>query len=218
MRTSVLPSAKLKRRTLKAAGKWHRKPMASSREHYQYDEHGKLLRSVDAEGRTTTYEYDQRGNLVSKFVDDPAERQRERDRAARLRIFVCHSSGDKQAVKGLCSRLRKDGFDPWLDEEKLLPGQDWDLEIRRAVKASHVVIVCLSQQSITKAGYVQKEIKFSLDVADEQPEGVIFLIPLRLENCTVPDRLQKRQWVDLFHENGYKNLLRALKSRVQDIK
>ena len=126
-----------------------------SRESFQYDQQGRLQRSVDSEGRTTTYEYDKLGNLVGKVVDNPAERQRERDRAARLRIFVCHSSGDKEAVNRLCSQLRKDGFDPWLDEEKLLPGQDWDFEIRKTVKASHVVIVCLSQQSITKAGYVR---------------------------------------------------------------
>ena len=42
----------------------------------------------------------------------------------RLKVFLCHASGDKPAVRELCHRLRAAGFDPWLDEEKLLPGQD----------------------------------------------------------------------------------------------
>jgi len=106
-----------------------------------------------------------------------------------LRVFLCHSSGDKPLVRDIFKRLQKDGFDPWLDEEKLLPGQKWRIEIPKAVHASDVVIVCLSHKAINKAGYIQKEIKYALDAADEQPEGTIFLVPLKLEECDVPERL-----------------------------
>ena len=87
---------------------------------------------------------------------------------------------------------------PWLDEENLLPGQDWQREIPRAVRQSDAVIVCLSRGSINRAGYVQKEIKFALDVANEQPEDTIFLIPLKLEECEMPERLSRWQWVESF--------------------
>jgi hypothetical protein len=94
-----------------------------------------------------------------------------------LRVFLCHAAADKPAVRDLYQRLQSEGFiEPWLDEEDLLPGQDWQLEIPQAVRTSDVVLVCLSSHSITRAGYVQKEIKFALDIADEQPEGTIFLI------------------------------------------
>lgn len=134
-----------------------------------------------------------------------------------LRVFLCHSSDDKPAVRGLYSRLVSDGIDPWLDENKLDPGVDWQFEIAKAVREAHIVIVCLSQGSINKEGYVQKEIRFSLDKADEKPEGTIFLIPLRLENCTVPDRLSRWQYVDIFEADGYERLKRALRRRAQDL-
>ena len=86
-----------------------------------------------------------------------------------LRVFLFHSSDDKTAVRNLYQRLRAEGFDPWLDEENLLPGQDWRLEIPKAVRNTDVVIVCLSRGFVKKAGYGQKEIKLALDVADEQP-------------------------------------------------
>src|SRR2546423_1671211 len=101
------------------------------------------------------------GNLTVKpYADSPRL----------LRIFLCHSSGDKPAVRELHKRLVTAGFEPWLDEERLLPGQRWRDEIPRAVQASDLVIVCLSLASISKAGYVQREIKQALDVALEQPE------------------------------------------------
>ncbi len=96
----------------------------------------------------------------------------------------------------------------------MVPGQDWEREIRQAIREADVVAVCLSQSSTTKAGYVQKEIKFALDVADEQPEGTIFAIPVRLEECSVPERLSRLQWVDLFVDSGYARLLRALSARM----
>ena len=132
-----------------------------------------------------------------------------------LHVFLCHSSGDKPAVRELYQRLCAEGIDAWLDEEKLLPGQDWQCEIPKAVRTSDVVIVCLSRGSITKAGYVQREIKFALDVADEQPEGAIFLIPAKLEECEVPDRLSRWQWVNLYEAKGYERLMRALRTRAE---
>jgi formylglycine-generating enzyme required for sulfatase activity len=134
-----------------------------------------------------------------------------------LRVFLCHATGDKPAVRALHQRLCAEGIDAWLDEEKLLPGQKWQFEIPKAVRASDVVIVCLSRKSINKAGYVQKEITFALDVADEQPEGAIFLIPARLEECDVPDRLSQWHWVSLFEERGYDRLMRALRARAADL-
>jgi len=132
-------------------------------------------------------------------------------RTSPLRIFLCHSSGDKTEVRNLYQRLSSEGFDPWLDEEKLLPGQDFELEIAKAVQMSDVVIVCLSHKAITKAGFVQKEIRYALGEAEKQPEGTIFLIPLKFEECTVPESLKRLQWVNLFEEEGYELLMSSLR-------
>jgi hypothetical protein len=134
-----------------------------------------------------------------------------------LRVFMCHSSGDRAVVLALYHKLKRDSFAPWLDEEDLLPGQEWESEIRRAVRATGVVVVCLSRSSITKEGYVQKEIKLALDVAEEKPERTIFLIPARLEECTVPERLVAWQWVDLFEDRGYERLVAALRAREEQL-
>jgi len=51
-----------------------------------------------------------------------------------LKVFLCHAHSDKDAVKALYLRLKREGVDVWLDKEKLLPGADWELEIRKAVR------------------------------------------------------------------------------------
>lgn len=134
-----------------------------------------------------------------------------------LRVFICHSSNDKPAVRDMYNRLISYQIDLWLDEEKLLPGQDWNLEIAKAVRVSDVVLICLSRHSVTKAGYVQKEIKYALDFADEQPEGTIFLIPVKLEECEIPERLHRWQWVELNSDSGFEKLVQSLKYRAQTL-
>lgn len=57
-----------------------------------------------------------------------------------LRVFLCHSSHDKPSVINLHKRLDSEGnIESWLDEMKLLPGQDWDFEIWQAIRGSDVV-------------------------------------------------------------------------------
>jgi hypothetical protein len=120
------------------------------------------------------------------------------------------------------TRLTKDGVDAWLDKEKLHPpvpapqvqaGQDWELEIRKTVRESDVVVVCLTKQ-FNQAGFRQKEVRLALETAMEQPEGEIFIIPVRLEKCDMPDPLRRWYRVDLFEADGYKNLMRVLRSPV----
>ncbi len=129
-----------------------------------------------------------------------------------LRVFLCHSSADKSTVRDLYQQLKSCNVDPWLDEIDLLAGQNWEYEIRKALRASDIVIVCLSPRSINKRGFVQKEIKFALDVADEQPEGTIFLIPLMLEECEIPERLKHLHCINLYEMQGFELLLRSLKT------
>ena len=118
-----------------------------------------------------------------------------------LKVFLCHARSDQIAVRELYARLTKDGVDAWLDKENLLPGQDWELEIRKAVRKADVVVVCLSKQ-FNHAGFRQKEVRLALDTAMEKPEGEIFIIPARLEECDNLESLRKWHWVDLFEEDG----------------
>jgi formylglycine-generating enzyme required for sulfatase activity len=134
-----------------------------------------------------------------------------------LRVFLCHASQDKPTVWKLHRYLVQYGIKPWLDREDLLPGEDWEVEIPRALFASDVILVCLSKNSVNKEGFVQKEITFALDKAMEKPEGTIFIIPVKLEECEIPKRLTRYQWVDLSRPDGRRRLLMGMNKRVNEL-
>jgi len=134
-----------------------------------------------------------------------------------LRVFLCHSSNDKPTVRELYQKLRAEAWiQPWLDEEEIYPGQDWNFEIEKAVESADVIIVCLSKGSTTKEGYVQREIRIALDYANYKPEGTLYVIPVRLEECEPPRRLLTWQYADYFEgqrERAFQRLLVSLKRR-----
>jgi CheY-like chemotaxis protein len=117
------------------------------------------------EGLTPPFRFSDR-----RILKSPLARTTAHAPATRLAVFLCHATQDKQEVRSLAQRLRKSGFDPWLDEERLLPGQQWELEITRALRSSNAILVCLSQRAVSNTGYVQKEIAFALDLLSHQPE------------------------------------------------
>jgi|GEM_PF-5963816 len=134
-----------------------------------------------------------------------------------LKVFLCHASADKPKVRALYRYLSRHGIHPWFDEVDLVGGQDWQVEIPNALAISDAIIICLTKNSVDKEGYIQKEIKFALDRALEMPDGRIFLIPVRFEDCEVPFSLSRYQWADLFSPTGHAKMIKALKSRAMHL-
>jgi hypothetical protein len=126
-----------------------------------------------------------------------------------VNVFLIYAHGDKEAVRKLHQRLVRDGIHAWLDAQNLEPGQDWQHEIRKAILNSDRVLVCLTRGFDERPGYRHEELKIALDKA-KLLDGSVFVIPVRLENCDMPDCLRHLHRVDLFKAGGYKKLLHAL--------
>ena len=129
-------------------------------------------------------------------------------------VFISYAREDKNAVLELYKSLKSEGFSLWMDVKDLLPGQDWKAEIEKAIHESVAFIACLSSNSVDKEGFVQAELKRALEVADLMPEGVVYIIPVRLDNCKVPNSLSKWHWVDYFEDEEREKLIRAIQLRI----
>lgn len=130
-------------------------------------------------------------------------------------IFISYARTDLQRVLHIYQSLKKEGYKPWLDIEEVLPGQDWEMAIERAIENATFFMACLSQKSVNKFGVVQKELNLALKMLDMQPEGRLYLIPVRLEECEVPGRFSKLQWCDIFKKDGTANLLSAISEGIK---
>jgi hypothetical protein len=129
----------------------------------------------------------------------------------KAQIFLSYARPDEEAVSQLYQQLVEAGFRPWMDTQDILPGEDWKLAIQRAIDASDFFLVCMSNRSINRRGFLQREIREALDIWQEQLDSDIYVIPVRLEACDPPEALSTFQWVDLFEDGGWRRLVNALR-------
>ena len=134
-------------------------------------------------------------------------------------VFISYASEDLAAAERLDTELCLKGINTWFDKRNILPGTDWRREIKEGISTSSYFIALLSKNSVNKKGYVQKELKDALDVLDEFPEGEIFVIPARLDDCKpTSHRLCSLQRMDLFPDwgVGMRGLLKVLLPSLPD--
>jgi hypothetical protein len=132
------------------------------------------------------------------------------------RVFISYAREDRTKAEQIYDNLTKEGFSPWIDTRDLPPGSKWQESIERALRDSDFILALLSNNSISKRGYIQRELRAALSLLLEKPDDDIFLIPVRLEECPFPASLAHIQSVDLFEEGGWHRLLEGLKYGVKD--
>ena len=130
----------------------------------------------------------------------------------RARVFLSYAKPDQPAVALLYDMLAAAGYRPWMGEKSIVGGMKWEFAIRDAIRESDFFVVCLSQKSVVRRSFFQKEIRMALKVFDEMLEDDIYLIPLRLEDCDITHPLLEHvQWVDMFGELGFQRLVQSIR-------
>lgn len=139
------------------------------------------------------------GKLCLTFMETLSEAKKGERPLDSQRLFLSYAREDAQAARKLYVELTARGLNVWLDQEALRPGQNWRVAVRQAIRESRYFLALLSQNSVSKVGYVQKELKDALDILEEHPITSVFIIPARLDDCTpADDRIRDLHWVDLF--------------------
>lgn len=125
------------------------------------------------------------------------------------KIFVSHSSMDKEFVRGLCVDLAARGHQPWLDEWEILAGESITERIGAGIEDADFMIVVLSQVSVSSK-WVEKEwqAKYWAEVNERQ----VKVIPVLKDACDIPVLLRTKQYVDLRSDKYTEGLETLLKS------
>jgi hypothetical protein len=117
------------------------------------------------------------------------------------RVFIAYVQEDLSLIRKLYQAFEQNGFRPWLDKKKLLPGQNWPRAIETAIQTSDFFVACFSRRATSKRGSFHSELRYALNCAAKVPLDEIFFIPLRLDDCVVPRRIARQvQYLDLFPE------------------
>ena len=98
----------------------------------------------------------------------------------------------------------------WFDEWEIHVGHSITQKISRGLDDVDFVVVLLSKNSV-ESGWVQKE--WATKIGEEAISQSVFVLPVLLENCSIPNLLRDKKYADLRenYEDGLRKLLDAIR-------
>jgi CheY-like chemotaxis protein len=126
-------------------------------------------------------------------------------------IFLSYARSDQRIVEEIYQSLSLD-YKPWMDVHDIIGGEDWLHAIYSAIDACELFIPVLSNNSVTRRGVIVQEVKRALDKWNGMLPSDIYVIPLRIDDCPIPELVKKLHVIDWKEGKGTDKLLRAIRA------
>ena len=119
-------------------------------------------------------------------------------------LFISYAKPDLERVLPYVEFLKRQGHDTWIDTQRIKPGQPWDVEIKRALNKSSFIIIFISNNSVDRRGYVQRELKFAIDKYQDKLVSDIYIIPVVLDkDAAIPEAVSQIQYVEAWSSTQF---------------
>lgn len=130
------------------------------------------------------------------------------------KLFVSHSSKDKDFVRELADDLRSLGHDVWLDEWEIKVGDCIISKVEAALSDCSYVVLVMSRHAV-ESGWVEKE--WRSKYWEEVQVGTAIVLPVLLEDCEIPLLLKTKKYADFRtnHRVGFAQLAGAIQPIVR---
>lgn len=125
------------------------------------------------------------------------------------RLFLSHSSSDKEFVRRLVADLGRFNLNVWIDEQELRVGDSIVQGISEALKATDYLLIVLSEAS-AKSKWVQAELNSALMA--QLSNGGTVVLPVRIDDSVAPPLLRDRVYADFRsdYQAGLRSLIEVL--------
>jgi hypothetical protein len=111
-------------------------------------------------------------------------------------IFISYAREDVTPSERLRTELQGMGYqNVWKDVYEIVAGVEWEPEIRSAMERHHFIVSCLSKAALSRPRFFRQEMAVALEL---HRAGRSHMIPIRLDECTLPEEVTKYHFIDLF--------------------
>lgn len=144
------------------------------------------------------------GSLVDRMIH---ARYGNKEQGAK--IFISHSSKDKNFATWLGTDLKASGHTPWFDEWDIYVGESIPEKISNGLSDADFIVVILSGNSI-KSKWVERE--WHAKYWSEIEKNQTMVLPVIIEDCEVPELLKTKKYADFRsnYNDGLEDVLHAI--------
>lgn len=127
-------------------------------------------------------------------------------------IFISYAQADEARAEEIRARLSAEGLKTLTIGREPLPDDGLEQDARDAIRDSDIFILCLSKNAVGLRGTLQQRLSRELNYLWRGTNGHAFLIPVRLEECAVPESLRAFEYIDLFAEGAWTTLFSEIEA------
>lgn len=135
-----------------------------------------------------------------------------------MKVFLSYPSEHVEAAREVKSFIRSTGIACWFDKDDLVAGEDWDRARSIALREADAVVVLCAAQTTERNGVYQREINEALSLKSDRRLGVVYIIPVRIEDVPLPSELSRLQYVDYFDSSWRRKFAAGLARAVSEQK
>jgi hypothetical protein len=96
-----------------------------------------------------------------------------------MKVFISYAASDRDVARELAEHLELEGHSVWYPDGSLYPGDNWALEVGKALGRSEAMVVLLSPQAM-KSDWVRRDIEFAFSTVKYRGR----LIPVMVKPTT----------------------------------
>ncbi len=116
------------------------------------------------------------------------------------KVFLCHSSHDKDFVRRIATNLVDEGCRVWFDAWEIRVGDNIVYKINDGLQDSGFLAVVLSRAAM-ESEWVKKEWTSKFMMAAEERNATV--LPILLEDCEIPPLLRPLKFADFRNPENY---------------
>lgn len=128
-------------------------------------------------------------------------------------VFISYALEDKEYVRKIADNIWDDGILTWLDTKDLMPGDNWKERISDAMERADFVLLFMSNESLSKTGFVQNELREALEQRKSRPLNQTYIIPILIEPGVPPQELNDLHWLNMWEDGAYETLIKTIKDK-----
>lgn len=129
-----------------------------------------------------------------------------------MKIFLGYPSEHEKTAWEIYRFLKAKGDEVWFDKVSLIAGVNWDNERDQGQREAELVIHLCSKAILERPGVVNREIKQTLRLVEDQPLGALYVIPISIEPMKMPLELTRFQILD-FKDGWQERLSESVEKR-----
>lgn len=134
-----------------------------------------------------------------------------------MKIFLGYASEHTETARVIYGFLKSVNDVVWFDKVSLVGGDEWDRERAAAQQKADFVVHLISGEIFARPGVVNREIKQTLKLVEDQPIGASYVVFVRLDDLRMPAELIRFQYIDYFKDAWRDQLAQAVAKRAAQL-